>query len=541
MTLLSMLCELADRRPGAVAAIDASSGLAVTREELRGRTLGLRAELQRAGVGQGSCVAVWLPNWSSALCWQIAVASLGGHVIGVNTRYNVDELCHVLEQARPTVLAMAHEFHGLDLLGTLREAIPRVTAPRPRVAVVPAPGAQPPVDGAAYDIGSGVWTCADTWGGPVGPTETGTGAELAVAFTTSGSTGKPKLAAHKQAAVEAHALDDVRALDLHANDVVLCALPLSGVFGFNTAMAALAGGACCLLEPVFSAEMVLEHMARFGVTHVVGGDDMVGRLADAWQRTRQQLPAWRWLGIADFAGRSTELAGWALREFGAVTTGVYGSSEVFALAASWPPAEPAPRRWLAGGRPVSARIRVRAVDPASGSAVPVGEQGELQFRGPNVVDAYLGDESTAARSFTEDGWFRSGDLGVVRADGSFEFVCRMGDALRLRGFLVDPAEIEHRLAEHEAVLSAKVVGTPGLDGQTRAIGFAVVHDIVEPDELRAWCATTLAKFKVPEVIYILDEMPTTSGTNGTKIKTATLREWARQWTSAATGERPGTD
>lgn len=532
MTLLSLLCELADQEPGAVAAIDASPDpVVITRAELRRRSLGLAAELQRVGVGRGDCVAVWLPNWSSALCWQLGVTTLGGHVIGVNTRYNVDELSHVLEQACPTVLAIAHDFHGLDLLGTLRKALPHVTAPRPRVAVVPAPGEEPPVDVAAYDIGSGAWTCADPSGEPAVPAEAATGAELAVAFTTSGSTGKPKLAAHKEAAVAAHALDDVRALDLHASDVVLCALPLSGVFGFNTAMAALAGGACCVLEPVFTAETVLEHMARFGVTHVVGGDDMVGRLADAWQRTRHELSAWRWLGMADFVGRSTELADWAMREFGTVTTGVYGSSEVFALAASWPPEEPAPRRWMAGGRPVSPRIRVRATDPASGRVVAPGEQGELQFRGPNVVDAYLGGDVPMARSFTEDGWFRSGDLGVVRADGSFEFVCRMGDALRLKGFLVDPAEIEHRLAEHEAVLSAKVVGAPGVDGETRAIGFVVLHGTAEPGDLRAWCATTLAKFKVPEVIHVLDEMPTTSGTNGTKIKTATLRDWARKWTT----------
>jgi acyl-CoA synthetase (AMP-forming)/AMP-acid ligase II len=157
-----------------------------------------------------------------------------------------------------------------------------------------------------------------------------------------------------------------------------------------------------------------------------------------------------------------------------------------------------------------------------------GREGELQFRGPNVVDAYLGDEDAARRAFTADGWFRSGDLGVLLEEGAFTYICRMGDALRLRGFLVDPAEIELRLAAHPGVHTAKVVGVPGPDGATVAVGFATPDGPhpPTPDELRGWCAAELAAFKVPQVVHVIAEMPTTTGTNGTKIKAATLREWA---------------
>jgi fatty-acyl-CoA synthase len=150
--------------------------------------------------------------------------------------------------------------------------------------------------------------------------------------------------------------------------------------------------------------------------------------------------------------------------------------------------------------------------------------GELQLRGPNVVDAYLGDPD--AGSFTADGWFRTGDLAEINDDGAIAFICRIGDALRLRGFLVDPAEIEQRLAEHESVLAAKVVGVRGAVGD-EAVGFVVADGDVDGETLRAWCAATLARFKVPVAVYTIDEMPVTSGTNGTKIKAATLREWAR--------------
>ncbi|WP_243770053.1 AMP-binding protein [Amycolatopsis acidicola] len=490
------------RDPGSVVAFDAGAG-PVTTDELRQRALGVAESLRRAGAGAGDCVAVWLPNWSDALAWQFGAAAVGAHVIGVNTRYNVDEVRHVLERARPEVVALAHDFHGLDLLGRLRRAVGEGTPPE--VAVVPGPGGRPPRDLSGYDLGAGAWLVA-TGGEDAG---TATGDELAVAFTTSGSTGKPKLAAHKASAVVEHARYDAAGMDVGPGDVVVCALPLSGVFGFNTATAAIAGGAACLLEPVFDERALLADMARLRATHLVGGDDLAGRLADAWQG--EDLRAWRWLGIADFVGRSRELAEWTLREFGTVTTGVYGSSEVFALTAFWPADEPEARRWRGGGKPVSPRIEARVVD------------GELQLRGPNVVDAYLGQDNPEA--FTEDGWFRTGDLAEIHDDGAFTYLCRMGDVLRLRGFLVEPAEIEQRLAEHEAVISAKVVGIRGDEGD-EAIGFVVTEGETDGEALREWCARTLAKFKVPAEIHVIGEMPTTSGTNGMKIKAATLREWA---------------
>lgn len=529
--LLSLLAGLVRRDPEAPAAIDArpANPLVTSRAELWQRTLRLRADLERAGVGRRDGVAVWLPNWSDSLCWQFAAASLGAHVIGINTRYNVDEVTHVLDRARPAVVAVAHGFHGLDLADRLHRAVRAAQAPTPRVAVISGPADPPAEEPAVYDVGAGSWTPSPPSSGerPVPGTFAD---ELAVAFTTSGSTGKPKLAAHRQSAVTSHARADADAIGIRDGDTMLCALPLSGVFGYSTAMAALTGGATCLLEPVFDADAVVADMARFRATHVVGADDLVSRLAESWRRAPRDLSRWRWLGIADFLGKVTELAEWAFAEFGTTTAGVYGSSELFALTALWPPDEAVPRRWLGGGRLVSPEYRVRVVDQLSEAPLSTGERGELQFRGPNVVDAYLGSPGAVERSLTPDGWFRSGDLGELAADGGFYYVCRAGDVLRLRGFLVSPAEIETRLAAHEAVQTAKVVGVTDTDGATRAVAFVVPlpGQAADSEDLRAWCAQTLAGFKVPTAVHVIDQMPTTSGTNGTKIRTATLRDWAQR-------------
>jgi fatty-acyl-CoA synthase len=536
--LLDVLHELADADPDAVALIDARAGKQsagrVSRRQLLAQAGVLSAELRRRGVDAGDCIGVWLPNWSHAVVAQLAALSVGAHLIGLNTRYNSDEVGHVLQTARPRVLLIAHDFNGLDLLGPLRTVLEHDPTATPQLLVVPAPGHSLPADLSDYELGDGIVV------GPL-PTSDNVDAKnndaesirphpkdnLATAFTTSGSTGWPKLAAHLESAVVEHALAVGRRLGLTANDVILGALPLSGAFGFATAMPALLAGSPIVLEPVFDADGVLLDMAEFGVSHIVGADDLIGRLATAWRSEPRPLSL-RWLGIADFEGHSKELAAWAEEELGAITAGVYGSSELFALTSFWPSDYPTEQRWNGGGRVVMDSVEVRVADPETDAVVPDGEQGELQFRGPNVADAYLGAPELRAQMFTEDGWFHTGDLGLLVAPGTFQYVCRQGDGLRLRGFLVDPAEIEVRIGAHPGVALVKVVGVPGADGATCAVAFAVAKDGAHPTEaeLIAWSAETLAKFKVPSEVHILDHMPTTSGVNGTKIRTAELRAMA---------------
>ena len=115
------------------------------------------ALLRRNGIGDGDCVATWLPNWSSAVAWQFAAAAVGAHVIGINTRYNVAEVAHVFRKARPRLVVMAHDFQRLDLLGKAKAALAEAGL-RPAPAVVPqaGPGCGAPANPAAYDVGGGV-------------------------------------------------------------------------------------------------------------------------------------------------------------------------------------------------------------------------------------------------------------------------------------------------------------------------------------------------------------------------------------------------
>jgi fatty-acyl-CoA synthase len=250
---------------------------------------------------------------------------------------------------------------------------------------------------------------------------------------------------------------------------------------------------------------------------------------DAWKANPIALAAFRRGGVADFEGRARSVVEWAERELAARISGLYGSSELFALTAIWPDSPAIDIRVRAGGLVVSDGIEVRAADPETGAPCAPGEVGELQFRGYNVLTDYRGNPEAAQQSFTPDGWFRSKDLGSLTAEpGAFVYVCRSDDALRLRGFLVDPAEIEAFLMSHPQVHTAKVVAVRDDRGTQRAVAYATSRTAgaVDADELADHCRRGLAAFKVPSAINVIPEFPVTTSPNGTKIRTAELRRWA---------------
>lgn len=526
--------------------------------DLLARTDEFATLLAENGIGADDCVAVWLPSWSDAYAWQFAASALGAHVIGVNTRYNVAEVGHVLTKARPRALVMAHGFRSLDFLSTARKAVAEAeqentdhvpfTPPRSFVWAVPGAKNDPTI--ADYDLGAGAVLVPS---GPSGEGEAGSSTEsdaepsiaeqnprfteaapeesrLSVAFTTSGSTGMPKLAAHRESAVISHSQQVAARADFAPGDVLVEPLPYSGVFGYSAGMGALFGGAAVLLHPVFDEQELVQAWSRFGGSHFVGADDMLSRVRRACEETGTRLDSWRWAGVADFQGMSADIAKWAAEEFGTRTVGVYGSSEVFALTSFWPNETPEELRYSGGGRLVDPRYKYRIADPVTDQPVPDGSEGEVQLRGPNVVDHYLGDRGEGAKNFTSDGWFQTGDLARAQGPEAFEYVCRMGDVIRLRGFLVDPAEIELHLITHPEIDLVKVVGRSSDVGEPEVVAFVqpTPGATPEPEEIRQYCRKQLASFKVPTEVRLVETMPVTAGTNGSKIKTAVLREWAAQ-------------
>jgi fatty-acyl-CoA synthase len=307
---------------------------------------------------------------------------------------------------------------------------------------------------------------------------------------------------------------------------LLAALPLCGVFGFDAVLGALAGGAPVVLMDVFTAEAAGDLVRRHRITHVFGSDEMARRMLEAAPGPAP-FPSLRIFGFAAFQPGSAELArsAWAR---GVPLLGLYGSSEVQALFAMQPPALPLDERIAPGGRPVSAGADIRIRDIESGALLPPGVSGEIEIRAESLFAGYFGDPAATAGVMQPDGFFRTGDIGRLRVDGTFVYETRAGDAMRLSGYLVGPAEIEDVLKGVPGIADAQVVAVEHA-GRACCVAFAIpAGPTTAPAEatLIAAAAARLASFKVPQRILFLDAFPTTPSANGTKIQRARLRAMA---------------
>jgi long-chain acyl-CoA synthetase len=172
------------------------------------------------------------------------------------------------------------------------------------------------------------------------------------------------------------------------------------------------------------------------------------------------------------------------------------------------------------GRPLPG-VELRIVD-ADGFDAELGDQGEVWVRGQNVFAGYWQDPEATAAVLTEDGWLRTGDIGVVDDDGNLWLVDRAKDLIIVSGFNVYPAEVEEVLLEHPGIEAVAVVGVPHphANEAVKAFVVPVAGCLLEEDEVIEHCAANLARYKCPTSVTFVDEIPT--GMGG-KILRRTLR------------------
>lgn len=485
--------------------------------------LAVAAGLARLGVRRGDRVAVWLPNVPAWVELEFALARLGAMAVAINTKYRRHEVEDILERSGARLLVLQPSLNGTDYLSLVEEFdSARLGNLDAFVSVGDEPCAQA-IKGRSILAYSELLTQGGHAADDSAPDS------LCNAFTSSGTTSAPKLVLHRQAAIVHHARAVAHTFSYRQtpNTVVLGMLPFCGVFGFNTIMGALAAGRPVVLLPVYDAAQAVAQIERHRVTHTSGSDEMFRRIFDA------ASPPSRLQSLKEgaFANFSTDAAGLVEQ---AVHRGIklfqtYGSSEVQALMSYAAPGS-GPKRWaLGGGLPSSPQIRVRARDPESGKLLADGERGELEIGGPNVMVGYLNNQEATSAAMTPDGFVRTGDLGYTEGADSFVYLARLGDALRLGGFLVNPHEIEDYLEQFESIKLAQVVGVD-TDRGPRPVAFV----ILEPGETFSesavidTCRSNMAKFKVPVRIVALEQFPTTSSANGEKIQKAKLRDMAQR-------------
>ena len=339
--------------------------------------------------------------------------------------------------------------------------------------------------------------------------------DAAVVLFTSGTSGKPKGAILTHGGLAAAAGNAAGALRLGPEDVVLGAAPFSHVLGLATGVVApLLSGAAIAVVRRFQPEETLELMTRTRTTILLGVPTMLIALCEA-ARTATRLPPVR---IAHVGGASVpvEVARDFENTFGGEVYEGYGLTELSGIATTYVSGQL--RKTGSVGFPLGAtELRTVSLD---GEALPPGEIGEVQLRGPSVIPGYWQDAQATAEAIDSDGWLATGDVGYVDDEGYLFLVDRKKELIIRGGYNVYPREVEEVLYGHPDVLEAAVVGVPHdrLGEEVAALVVPRPGATPDPDELRTWSKERLAAYKYPRIVVVVEDLP--RGPSGKILKRA---------------------
>lgn len=327
---------------------------------------------------------------------------------------------------------------------------------------------------------------------------------IAAMMFTSGTAGSPRAAKLSHGNLISNIEQDLTARDhTHAGDVVYGVLPLFHIFGLNVVLGvSLTVGATLLLVQRFDPATAVQSIVQRSVTVVPGAPPMWVAFSHFDELPDDAFASVR-LALSGAARLPNSVCERMLDRFGVEIHEGYGLTEASPVVTSSAGLERRPGS--VGRLLVGQEMRLVGDD---GEDVPVGDAGEIWVRGDNVFHGYH-DEPEATARVLVDGWLRTGDIGMVDADGYLYLVDRAKDLVIVSGFNVFPAEVEEVLQSHPAVAEVGVLGVPH-PHQGEAVKAFVVpapgHDIDE-DTLIEHARDFLARYKCPSKVVFVDELP----------------------------------
>ncbi|MEV0849063.1 3-phosphoshikimate 1-carboxyvinyltransferase [Streptomyces sp. NPDC049954] len=479
VTLPQWLRRRARSRPHDTAVVDVRPGHdeTVTWRELHERVERTAALLLRLGVRPGENVAYQLPNRVEFVVLSLAALRVGAVCCPVIPFFREREIGFVLRRSKARVLVVADRYRsrrpaeevlGLDAedRGALEQLV--VLSEEGGPALLPEEVAGGP---ALHD-----------WEKALAGTEIDRAALDAVVPTpemtaqllfTSGTTGEPKGVTQSSRNLVRAVSMEVRHLGLSAGDAIWVPSPLAHQTGFLYGMTlALVLGVPQIVQSEWDAKRALESLNAHGATFVQAATPFLSDLVRAVEEGGQ-VPRELRIFVATGATVPRGLAERAGRVLGADVCGAFGTTETCLGALSAPGDEPA-QRWGSDGRALEG-IELRVTDD-QGRVLPAGVEGNYEIRSPTVFDGYLDRPDLTAEVFTEDGWYRTGDLATIDSSGYLRITGRVKDVINRGGEKVPVAEIEQLLFAHPAVEDVAVVAMPDPRLGERACAFVVFAD-----------------------------------------------------------------
>ena len=485
----------------------------------------IAAGLVASGVRPKDHVALLMANFAEFLAVKFAISRAGAVAIPINFLNRRDELGYVLKQSDAVLLITMDRFRNLDYLQFLDELAPgweqngggEALPLLKKVVVFPTSEALVREKASLLgDFGSGALVTPITHPGPNSNCDI---------IYTSGTTGAPKgvMITHDMMLRTAFGSAWGRAFEDGRR--ILFSLPMYHVYGYvEGLLACLFVGGAIIPQTRFDAVETLQAIERHQATDVLLIPTMTLALIDELKKTPYPLtslhsvissggrsPAYIWQQIIDYLHPQE------------ITTG-YGMTEVTASSTVTRPNDPLERLLTTNGRlrdvgpagdPALGNrlVAYRVVDPETGKDVEPGETGELLAKGLGVTAGYYNKPEATAQAFTPEGWLHTGDLGRLDADDYLTLMGRLKESYRCGGEQVMPTEAEDLLVTHPAVLQAHVVPVPDERMGEVGVAFVVLRDqpATTPQELIAFCAQHLARFKVPRHVLPIsaEDIPVT--------------------------------
>ena len=481
--------------------------------ETRARVHEAMALLASYGVKPGDRIAVMSHNHPATVVLFIALASLGAMMVGVNPDFGEKEAHYVLEHSQSSGIVCS-----LAALATV-EAVSGSLPARPWIMTNERTGRD------CRSAGALSGTVNDA------PAAVGQPDDVCILIYTSGTTGFPKGVMHSQRSVVLAGEGFVRRMHLDPAERILCILPMFHVNAiFYSLSGAIAAGATLLLEEKFSASKFWKSVATRKATEV---NTIAAVMNILMRRPREEFVPGHTLTKIYGAPFSPEIYRVFEEEFGVphLIEG-YGMSEIPGACSN--PFDGERRKGSMGKPslhpdPAVNLAEVKIVDE-DGNDAPAGATGEIAVRTPTIMKGYYRDPEATAAAF-RDGFFLTGDLGWIDADGYFWFVARKKDIIRRRGENISGAEIDRVVGDHPEVVEAAAIGVPAELGEDEVL-LAVVKkpgSRLTEQELADWCRARLAPFKVPRFVLFVDALPRTPTHRIAKFelrKDATLKQRA---------------
>lgn len=463
----------------------------------------LAAQWHRMGLGRDDVIAIQLPNWAEFAIAINAAMMLGIPFCQFHSDFRRKEVEFILRFLGATMAIIPGRFRGFDHLAMIR-ALQQPDLPSlKRLAVV---ADDPPAD--AFDLRGFLDRDAE----PEVPEAAlrrlrPTGNDLARVLFTSGTTGDPKAVMHTHNTTACACAFQNRDYGITADSALLLFLPVGLNWGFFNTLQAIQAGCKLVYMESFRPEEALQLIERERITHFGTAPAGLSALLNAPNFARYDLSS---LKAVTTGGASCPIE--LIRQWRASVPGhlleLYGMAECGAQSCTLLSEDP---EAVCGtvGRPAR-EMGLRIVDE-SGADVKTGDVGEILSIGPSIMVGYYNNPEANARSFTRDGWFHTGDLGVLDERGYLRIVGRRKEMIIRGGANIYPREIEEVLFKHPKVLDAAVIGIPDSRLGERACACIVPRpgETVDFAEIVGFLRDRIATYKLPERVEIMKELPRT--------------------------------